>query len=73
MIGALIFLVLALVTSPSFFKALRKLEEAISKSSQYLLFGAIGTIIGLLLGVLGSFPLYSIDIPFISNVLLHLF
>lgn len=69
-IGALIFLVLALVTSPSFFKALRKLEEAISKkSSQYLLFGAIGTIIGLLLGVLGSFPLYSIDIPFISNVL----
>lgn len=32
-IGALIFLVLALVTSPSFFKALRKLEEAISKKA----------------------------------------
>lgn len=35
----------------------------------YLLFGAIGAIIGLTLGVVISTPLYNMEIPFVNSVL----
>lgn len=68
-IGGSIFLIIAMLSGNKFVSSLKKLEDAVSKkSSQYLLFGALGAIVGLLLGVLSSVPFYNIDIPVIRDV-----
>ncbi|MGX6978884.1 PIN domain-containing protein [Vagococcus elongatus] len=68
-IGGSIFLIIAMLSSNRFVSSLKKIEDAVSKkSSQYLLFGAIGAIVGLLLGVLSSVPFYNIEIPVIRDV-----
>lgn len=68
-IGGSVFLIIAMLSGSKFVSSLKKLEDAVSKkSSQYLLFGALGAIVGLLLGVLSSVPFYNIDIPVIRDV-----
>ena len=68
-LGALIFYLISLLTGNRFVSQFKKLEETISKkSSQYLLFGSIGAIIGLLLGVLMSVPFYNMDIQLIRDI-----
>ena len=48
---------------------IRKIEEKLSELSlTYLLFGAIGSIIGLMIGVIVSIPFYNWDIPFINGI-----
>ncbi len=49
---------------------IKQIEEKLSEVSlTYLLFGAIGGIIGLTLGVIISTPLYNLKIPFVNSVL----
>lgn len=69
-IGGLFFFLVGILTKNRFFSGLKKAEESLNKkSSQFILFGALGTICGLLLGVLGSVPLYNSQSPIVSNVL----
>ncbi|MGX7030680.1 PIN/TRAM domain-containing protein [Vagococcus zengguangii] len=70
LIGAGLFYLLSLLTANKFISQYKKLEETISKkSSQYLLFGSIGAIIGLLLGVLMSVPFYNMEIKLIRDII----
>lgn len=70
LIGAIIFLIISALFANSFLAILKKTEKAISEVSlNSLLFGSLGAIIGLILGVLISTPLYNIKIPFINSVL----
>ena len=49
---------------------IKQVEQKLSEVSlTYLLFGAIGAIIGLTLGVVISTPLYNMEIPFVNSVL----
>lgn len=68
-IGALIFFLLSLFLVRYISSALNYIEKKLSELSlTYLLFGAIGTIIGLLIGVIISLPFYNWDIPFAKGV-----
>lgn len=68
-IGALIFYLLSLFLVKYISAALNYIEKKLSELSlTYLLFGAIGTIIGLLIGVIISLPFYNWDIPFAKGV-----
>lgn len=70
LIGAIIFLIISALFANSFLAILKKAEKAISEVSlSTLLFGSLGAIIGLILGVLISTPLYNIKIAFINSVL----
>lgn len=69
LLGALISFIIFAVgqTYLSYYQTSRtKLSEV---SLTYLLFGAIGAIIGLTLGVVISTPLYNMEIPFVNSVL----
>lgn len=68
-LGALIFFLLSLFLVNHISSALKYIEKKLSELSlTYLLFGAIGTIIGLLIGVIISLPFYNWDIPFAKGV-----
>ena len=68
-IGALIFFLLSLVLANWIIRALKKIENYFSKqSATFLLFGALGIIIGLVLAWLVGIPLVAWNINFISNV-----
>lgn len=70
LLGALIFFILSLLLAKHIAAVLKQVEEKLSEISlTYLLFGAIGTIIGLTLGVIISTPLYNMEIPFVNSVL----
>ena len=70
LLGALIFFLLSLLLAKHISAIIKQVEQKLSEVSlTYLLFGAIGAIIGLTLGVVISTPLYNMDIPFVNSVL----
>ena len=70
LLGALIFFLLSLLLAKHISAVIKQIEEKLSEVSlTYLLFGAIGAIIGLTLGVIISTPLYNTNIPVVNSVL----
>ena len=70
LLGALIFFLLSLLLAKHISAIIKQVEQKLSEVSlTYLLFGAIGAIIGLTLGVVISTPLYNMEIPFVNSVL----
>nr|WP_126844024.1 PIN/TRAM domain-containing protein [Vagococcus penaei] len=69
-IGAIIFLILAMLTFDQFAKSVKQIEKMITeKSLPDLVLGSVSIIIGLLLGALVSVPLYSIKIAYLNTIL----
>ncbi|MCA9765749.1 MAG: PIN/TRAM domain-containing protein [Carnobacterium sp.] len=69
-IGAIIFLLISLPTTKYIEQGIKKIEVLLSQQSlTYLLFGSIGTIIGMVLAWLGSLFLIGLSLPFISSIL----
>lgn len=70
LIGALIFWLLSLALVKPTMKAIHHIEHDLtSKSPLYIFFGALLTILGLVLAVLISIPLWRTRIPVVNNVL----
>ena len=70
LIGALVFWLISLLLTDWTIKMLKQAENALTKKSlNYLLFGAISTIFGLILAILISIPLWRLSIPVVNNVL----
>ncbi|KAF1304060.1 PIN/TRAM domain-containing protein [Enterococcus saccharolyticus] len=68
-IGAIIFFLFSLLVAKYISAGIQKVEKKLSEFSlTYLLFGAIGTIIGLMIGVIVSIPFYNWNIPFVNSV-----
>lgn len=68
--GALIFWLISLPLTDWTIKMLKRIENALtSKSPAYLLFGTLSTIIGLILAILISIPLWRLSIPVVNNIL----
>ncbi|MDE1548584.1 PIN/TRAM domain-containing protein [Jeotgalibaca caeni] len=68
-IGALIFFLLSLVLVNFILEIFKKVETYFSKqSTSFLLFGALGIIIGLVLAWLIGIPLAAWNIPVLSNI-----
>ena len=58
LIGAIVFFILSLLLADSIATGIKKIEKKLSEFSlMYLLFGTLGTIIGLVLGAILSIPL----------------
>ena len=73
-IGALIFLLLSLLLTKYILNIVKKAENYFSKQSpSFLLFGALGMIIGLVLAWLISIPMVAWNIRGISNILPSIF
>ena len=69
-IGALIFWLLSLPLVSGTEKLIQRIEKELTKRSPvYLFFGTLLTIIGLVLAVLISIPLWRTSIPVINNIL----
>ncbi|MCT3203343.1 PIN/TRAM domain-containing protein [Limosilactobacillus reuteri] len=69
-IGALIFWLLSLPLARGTEKLIQRIEKELTKRSPvYLFFGTLLTIIGLVLAVLISIPLWRTRIPVINNIL----
>lgn len=69
-IGAIIFLLISLPTTKYIEQGIKKIEVLLSQQSiTYLLYGSIGTIIGMVLAWLGSLFLIGLSLPFISSIL----
>ncbi len=69
LIGALIFFIISLIFVKYIVLAIKEVEKYLSEQSlTYLLFGSIGGLIGLAIGVLVSIPLFNLNIPIIDNV-----
>ena len=70
LIGALIFFFIAMISVKPILRAVKKSEKYLTEQSPtYLLFGSMGTIIGLVLGALVSIPFYNIPIPLMNNII----
>ena len=68
LIGAIVFFILSLLLADSIATGIKKIEKKLSEFSlMYLLFGTLGTIIGLVLGAILSIPLYNWNIPFLTG------
>lgn len=69
-IGAFIFLLISFLCERFFIKWIRKFENALKKKSIVTLFvDGIGCVIGLVVGVLVSLPLYRTTLPVINNII----
>ncbi len=69
-IGALIFWLLSLTLASGTEKLIQRIEKELTKRSPvYLFFGTLLTIIGLVLAILISIPLWRTRIPVINNIL----
>lgn len=69
-IGALIFWLLSLPLASGTEKLIQRIEKKLTKRSPvYLFFGTLLTIIGLVLAILISIPLWRTRIPVINNIL----
>ena len=69
-IGALIFWLLGLLLAKPTMRLLAQIERELTrKNPLYLIFGALLTILGLVLAVLISIPLWQTNIPVVNNVL----
>ncbi|MDF0480583.1 PIN/TRAM domain-containing protein [Vagococcus sp. PNs007] len=70
LIGALISLFIWAIFGRYIISAVKKAEVALTgQSLESLLFGSVGTAMGLLLGVLASMPLFNLNIRIVSNVI----
>lgn len=70
LLGAIIFFLFSLALAKYIEKLIKHIEKRMSEVSlTYLLFGVVGAIVGLTLGVILSTPLYRIDIPGINSAL----
>lgn len=68
-IGGLIFYLFSLLVADYVLRIIRRTEEKLSEFSlPYILFGAIGVIIGLLIGVIVSIPFFNWNVPFVNSV-----
>ncbi|MGM0183024.1 PIN/TRAM domain-containing protein [Enterococcus sp. AZ102] len=68
-LGALIFYLLSLIFVKYILAGIKRLEEKLSEFSiPYILFGSIGAIIGLLLGVIISIPFFNWKLPFVNSI-----
>lgn len=68
LIGAIIFFLLSLLLAGYISTAITKIEKKLSEFSlMYLLFGTVGTILGLVLGAILAIPFYNWDIPFLKG------
>ncbi|MFD2730025.1 PIN/TRAM domain-containing protein [Enterococcus camelliae] len=68
-IGGLIFYLFSLLVADYVLRVIRRTEEKLSEFSlPYILFGAAGIIIGLLIGVIVSIPFFNWNVPFVSSV-----
>ncbi|MFV0559941.1 MAG: PIN/TRAM domain-containing protein [Enterococcus sp.] len=68
LLGALILFLFSLVLAKYIELGLKTMEQKLSEVSlTYLLFGAIGAILGLTIGVIVSTPLYNLDLPFVNS------
>jgi uncharacterized protein YacL len=68
-IGAIIFYLFSLLVAKYISAGIEKIEKKLSEFSlTYLLFGAIGTIIGLMIGLIVSIPFYNWQIPFVNSI-----
>ena len=69
LLGALIFFLLSLLIVNSILAGIKRIEKTMSELSlSFLLFGAIGSIIGLLIGVIISIPFFAWNLPFVNSV-----
>lgn len=69
-IGALLFWLLSLIFSGSIERLINQFEKSLtSKSTSYLLFGSISTIIGLIFAILISTPLFRLNSALFSGVI----
>ncbi|WP_137597908.1 PIN/TRAM domain-containing protein [Paucilactobacillus kaifaensis] len=69
LIGALIFLLLSYLLATSVERLVNRTESYLSKQGPiYLLFGSLLTIVGLVLAVLLSIPLWNSHIPVLDNI-----
>ncbi|WP_321387294.1 PIN/TRAM domain-containing protein [uncultured Enterococcus sp.] len=70
LIGAIIFFILSLVLAKYIVSAVKRVEKSLNELSlTYLLFGSIGAIIGLTIGVIISIPMYNLEIPIVNSLL----
>ncbi|MCH5462249.1 PIN/TRAM domain-containing protein [Secundilactobacillus sp. HBUAS58055] len=68
-IGALVLWLLSLIFSGYIERLINRFEKSLtSKSPSYLLFGSVSTIIGLILAILISTPLYRLDSPILGGL-----
>lgn len=69
-IGGIIFWLLSLISIGWVLKLIQKVEDYLTqKSPLYLFFGALLTIIGLILAILISIPLWRTHIPVVNNII----
>lgn len=69
-VGGALGLLIGLLTASPTKKYIEKLKQMISEmNASYLMFGAVGAIVGLLLSVLVNFTLTTFSLPVISDVL----
>ncbi len=70
LIGALIFYLFSLLVVNMISTGIKKVEKWLSGFSlTYLLFGALGTIVGLIIGVIVSVPFYNWEVPFVNSII----
>ena len=70
LLGAIIFFILSLGLAKYILSGVKKIEATLNEMSlTYLLFGSIGAILGLILGVIISIPMYNLAVPFVNSVL----
>ena len=70
LIGAIIFYIISLAIVEPITIEVKRIEKQLNELSlTYILFGVIGAILGLTLGLIGTTPLYQIPIPFINSAL----
>ena len=69
LIGAIIFFILSLLLAKYIVSAVKQIEKSLNEVSlTFLLFGSVGAIIGLTIGVIISIPMYNLEIPIVNSL-----
>lgn len=69
LLGAIIFYLFSLLVAKYISAGIQKIEKKLSEFSlNYLLFGTIGMVVGLILGAIISIPLFNWKVPFVNSV-----
>ena len=69
LLGAIIFFLFSLLIVNYISAGIKKIEKALGELSlSFILFGAIGSLIGLLIGVIISIPFFAWNLPFVNSV-----
>ncbi|WP_071130119.1 PIN/TRAM domain-containing protein [Enterococcus timonensis] len=69
-LGAIISFIIAMFSAKYIVSGIKRIEKAVSELSlTYLLFGSLGAILGLIIGVLVSIPLYNVPLPLVNLAL----